>query len=135
MRRVLIGVGVLTMAYGVAGAVTDPEVDRLGVLAFLVALLVLHDGVVLPLIIGAGVLIGPAGTRPGLRTAGVITAGVAFVGLPLALGFGRPADNPSALPQAYGRNLLLILIVIWAAAGIGKGLERRRRQPPGPRSG
>jgi hypothetical protein len=130
VRRALIGVGVLVMAYAVAGALFDGDVDKVGVTLFLVALLVLHDAVFMPLVIVAGALIGrfvPVRWQSTTRAAGLISLAVTVVALPLVLGFGRSPDNPSALPLPYGRGLIVILIVIWIGSlGVRKGMERRR---------
>jgi hypothetical protein len=129
-RAVLIGGGALVMGYAVAGAVTAGGVHLGGVALFLLAMLVLHDGVFLPAVLGVGALAGrfvPGRWRATVRAAGVISLAVAVVGAPLALGFGRSADNPSVLPRAYGWGMTLILVVVWGvSAGIRKGLARRR---------
>ena len=91
-----------------------PTSTRSALLLFLAAVLVAHDGVFLPLVLGAGALVG----RP---------PGAASAADP---GPGRPADqprarassrrrscsataaapdNPSALPLDYGRGLLVLL--------------------------
>ncbi|SNY46960.1 hypothetical protein [Paractinoplanes atraurantiacus] len=115
MRRALVVFGALVMAYGLTGAARDP--DRLGILVFLAAVLVLHDTVFLPLVLAAGTLIGrvvPAAGQPTARAAAVVGLAVAVVAVPLAIG---PLDGP------YLWGLLVILAVI--AAG-RKGIERWR---------
>lgn len=124
MRRALIVLGAVVMAYAVLGAVLDTQVAKLGVAIFLVALLVLHDGVFLPLVLAAG-------RWTGRNWAAVVSVAVLVVGVPLALGFGRPADNTSVLPVPYARNLLLILALIWSAWLIRKGMERHRARVAG----
>jgi hypothetical protein len=135
LRRGLVGTGVLVMGYAVAGALTDRDARRIGLVVFLVAVVIGHDAVLMPIILGAGALIRrlvPGRWRAAVQAAALVSLAVSVVGLPLALGFGRPADNPSALPLAYARNLLLMLILIWAGAVvIRKGLERRRRRRTG----
>jgi hypothetical protein len=134
-RRVLIAGGGLIMAYAVVGALADADVKPLGLLAFLVAVLVGHDGVLLPLVIGAGALIGrfvPAGDRVTVRVAALCSVAVAVVALPLVLGYGRTTDNPSALPLPYGRGLATVLAVIWTAA-LTAILVRRIHQRAGRR--
>jgi hypothetical protein len=132
-RRILVSAGILTMAYAIAGALTDPDVRILGVLLFLVALIALHDAVFLPLVLGAGALIGrfvPVRRQPAVRIAGLISLAITVTALPLALGFGRDPGNPSALPLAYPRNLIMVLIVIWVLSLLGrKGFARPRRRP------
>jgi len=130
-RRILVSAGTLAMAYAIAGALTDPEVRILGVLLFLVALIALHDAVFLPLVLGAGALIGrfvPARRQRAVRIAGLISLAVTVIALPLVLGFGHDPGNPSALPLAYPRNLIVVLLVIWVFSLLGrKGFARLRR--------
>jgi hypothetical protein len=129
VRGTLVVAGALLIAYAVGGALRDPDLDPVGVAVFLAAVLVLHDAVFLPLVLGAGHL--ARRLRPGARTAvqvaGVVSLPVLVVGLPLALGFGRPPDNPSALPLPYGRNLLLILAVIWVVVLLPRAVRRIRK--------
>jgi hypothetical protein len=134
IRRVLIAAGTLIMAYAVGGALFDDDVSRIGVAVFLAAVIVLHDAVFLPLVLGAGALIRrlvPTGWRPAVQAAGLISLAVSVVALPFVLGFGRRPDNPSALPLPYGRGLLvivgLILLVALGVTGLRrKGFARRR---------
>lgn len=149
-RALLIGGGALVMVYALVGAVTSGQVNLIGVPIFLVAMLILHDGVFLPVVLGGGALVRrfvPARWQGAVRFAAVISLAVAVTGVPLVLGFGRSADNNSLLPRAYGKGLLLILILVWGVSlGVRKlstagwarkvihsrkGLERRRR----PRNG
>ena len=127
MRRVLIVLGAVTTAYAVIGAVLDTQVAKLGVAIFLVALIVLHDGLFLPLVLVAG-------RWTGRNRAAVVSVAVLVVGVPFALGFGRSADNTSVLPLPYERNLVLILALVWSAWLIRKGIERRRARVAGRRS-
>ncbi len=138
MRRVLIGTGALLMAYAVGGALRDPDLDLLGVVIFLAAVLIVHDAVFLPLVIAAGTL----PRRPDVRYAGVVSLALLVVGLPPALGFGRSPDDSSVLPLAYGRNLILILGSVWLAALLPRALRRIRKgsesspaEVPRPRDG
>ena len=130
-RRVLIACGAVVMGYAVSGALTDPDV-KFGALVFLVAVLVLHDGLLLPLSIGAGALIGriiPARLRTPVRAAAVISLALTVVALPLVLGRGRVADNPSILPLDYGRGLLIAYGIIWVTTAVLALLRRWRRGP------
>jgi len=130
-RRILIALGTLTMAYAVTGASLDPDV-KFGVLLFLAGVLVVHDGFLLPVLIGAGALLGrllPARLHGPVRAALVVSVSVTVVALPLVLGHGRVADNPSVLPLHYGRGLLLVLAVIWLVTAAV--VMRRRRGSAG----
>jgi hypothetical protein len=120
VRRVLVASGTILIAYALLGAVTDPDVRLLGAGIFLAAVLILHDGVLLPLTIAAGALLGrlPAPARAPARLAAVIALAVTVVAVPLVLGYGRAADNPSILPGDYGRGLLLTLAVIGVPATV-----------------
>ena len=123
MRLLLIGAGTAAVLYAVAGALADQDVAVAGVLVFAAAVLVLHDGVLMPLVALAGRALSGMSAA-----AAIVTLAVVAAGLPLALGFGRPADNPSALPLAYGRNLGLIVGLIWLVFAVRKGWRRSRRR-------
>ncbi|GIJ43847.1 hypothetical protein Val02_07330 [Virgisporangium aliadipatigenens] len=135
--RILLGaLGVGLMAFALVGALTDHDARRPGVLVVLAAVLVGHDFVLLP----AALLVGTAVTRWLPRPARTpvlgglfVTAVLAFVALPLALGPGAPADNPSVLPRDYGVGLALTAAVVWSgvAAWIAGAALRRARRGPG----
>ncbi len=130
-RRLLVAAGALVMGYAVVSALADPEVRPLGVLVFLVGVLAAHDAVLLPLAVGAGALIGrfvPAPDRATVRAAGLCSLAVAVVAVPLVLGYGRTADDPSVLPLPYGRGLAAVLGVIWATALAAIVVRRIRKR-------
>jgi MFS family permease len=140
LRPALAGLGVLAMAYAVLGLLTDPDVEPLGVLVFLVAVLIGHDAVWMPVVLVAGALITrtvPRRYRTWVRAGALAVAAVAFVGLPLVLGPGAPAGNASVLPLPYGRNLVIVLGLIVAVTALVAGVRRGRKEsestgPPGP---
>jgi hypothetical protein len=136
-RRILIASGAAFMGYAALGALFDPDVKVIGVLIFLVAVLVLHDGVLLPLYIGVGAIVGrvvPATLRTAVRVGLALSLAVTLVALPAVLGLGRSADNPSILPLHYGRGLLVILGLIWAAIGATVAVRAWRQRPRRPKS-
>ena len=121
MRLVLAGFGLAAIGYGAYGWLFADGSKPVSQFLFLAAVLVGHDFVVLPLAIGAGALVtrfAPARFRRPALVAVAISGAVALVALPFVLGKGRIADNPSACPQHYGRNLLLVLAFVWLLAGI-----------------
>jgi hypothetical protein len=116
VRRGLVVAGVLVMAYGLVGIAGDR--DRIGIVLFLVAVLALHDGLFLPLVLGAGAVISrvvPGPWQGTVRAAGIVGLAVAVVGVPLAVG---------PLTGAYGKGLVLILVVIGVVVAGRKGIER-----------
>jgi hypothetical protein len=120
MRVALIVGGVLFMGFGVLGAVTDPDINLVGVPLFLIAVLILlttivHDAIFLPVAIGAGALVNrvvPAAWRATVRVAGTISLAVSVVAVPMVLGFGRSADDASVLPGNYGPGLAGVLALV-----------------------
>ena len=132
MRRVLVMVGVVVMAYAIVGGLTDPDVNPLKQGTFLVAVLVAHDAILLPIAIAVGALLtrfAPTRHRGILRAALIVSAIVSAVALPLVLGRGRRPDIPSALPLNYPRGLLIVLGAIWTVVvGVIGWQERRRRE-------
>jgi hypothetical protein len=140
-RRLLVAAGGLVMLYAGAGALLDDDVRQVGVLLFLAGVLVAHDAVLLPLVIGAGALAGrylPVTARTAVRVAGFVTVILLVVAIPLVLGLGRRPDDPSALPRDYGAGLAAVLILVWTAAlvtALRPALRRRwaaRREAAGP---
>jgi hypothetical protein len=134
-RRGLVTIGAVGMGYAVLGALTDADIKPFGVLIFLAGVLVAHDAILLPMVIGVGAIAGrflPGSARTPVRVASVISLAVCVVALPLVLGYGRSADNPSALPLAYGTGLVEVLAAVWGAALLA--VVVRARRDPAPRT-
>lgn len=148
-RYAAYAAGTALIGYGLSGIVTDVPVRRWA--AWFVGAAVLHDGVLVPVVLAAGVATGwiPVAYRRVLRGALVVAACVTAVAIPLVLGYGRRPDVPSQLPLPYGRNLAIVVGVIgavavavlaWqAVAGRGRrdGMSggAHRAVPPGRRPG
>jgi len=129
MRLLLAAAGLAAIGYGAYGWLFADGAKPLSQLLFLGAVLIGHDFVVLPLAIGAGALVtrfAPARARRPVLVAVAISGAVTLVALPFVIGQGRIPDNPSAFPQHYGRNLLLILAVVWLIAGVVALVHKRR---------
>ncbi|RSS73362.1 hypothetical protein EF918_25615 [Streptomyces sp. WAC06614] len=136
VRWLLGALGLLLI--GVGGLLLAAEPDPFDVLVWLAGALVLHDGVLAPLVLGAGLLLAAAAARwalPARRVlrGALITAGaLTLITLPLLLRPGTPA-HPSALPLPYPRNLLLALAAVAVtAAAVAAVAVRSRRRPPRP---
>ncbi|HTJ38539.1 MAG TPA: hypothetical protein VL738_35355 [Dactylosporangium sp.] len=138
LRALLAAAGLALIAYGVSGWLDAPAAELRGRLVFAAAALVAHDFVVVPLVLAAGALLArlvPAPARGPARAGLVVAAAVSAVALPFVIGAGRIADNPSAFPQHYGRNLLILLALVAAVAALpalppaARRLWRRARRP------
>lgn len=120
--------------YGVWAIVSTQRLTNLPRTAgWLAAVLILHDGLLAPALVGAGVVLGrvvPRHARP-LVTAGLVVSGlVVAVALPLVLGLGARAGDPSRLPLPYGRDLAVLLAVVWLAVAVLGGVVWFRRSAP-----
>jgi hypothetical protein len=121
-RRLVIGAaGVLLGLYGVFRLVTEIPNANLTVLAlWLLAALVIHDGVVAPAVVAVGWAVAhvvPARARRYLQGGLVVAALVTVVAVPLIYREGgtQPAVK-AILRQDYGGNLTLLLGIIAAAS-------------------
>ncbi|GIM89761.1 hypothetical protein [Paractinoplanes toevensis] len=129
MRAALIATGTLVIAYGMVGAVAD---DPAGIGVFLIAVLVGHDALWMPVVLAGGFLITrfvPARRRGAVRITALIAAALCVVTLPLVLGLGRPADNPSVLPLHYGRHLAVILLVLALGPAVRAMIRKKFERP------
>ncbi|MGW8357237.1 hypothetical protein [Streptomyces wedmorensis] len=115
---VLIGIG--------AWRVAD-QPDSLGVVVWLAGAVVLHDGIIAPLVLAIGLLLVGRPERGVLRGALVVAGSLVLIALPLLVRPGEP-PNPSALPLPYGRNLVIVLAAVVVAA-VAVILVRRRGRP------
>jgi len=135
-RGVLIALGVGAMAWGLRGIVV--EADRVHPLSFgkwFVGALVAHDFVIAPIVFILAAFVLPR-VRPPYRAclqSGLIVSGVlVLVSIPFVGGYGRRADNASTLPLDYGRNLVVLLTVVWVvtfAVAAARVLYVRRTSP------
>lgn len=120
-RAVLVVLGLCAMGYAVAGAARAPAIVPGKHLAFLLAVLVVHDVVWMPSVLAAGALVRatvPARARAHVQAALIVSASVAAVAWPLVPGRGRAADNPSVLPRDYPAGLAITIAATWLAAAI-----------------
>jgi len=130
-RRILVAAGTAIIAYAVYGAIHDPDTAPAGQLAFLAAVVIAHDALLMALTIGSGILIGrllPVPIRKPVRAAAIISLTLTLMALPLVLGRGRRPDDPSALPLNYTRGLLIILALVWAIA-LATAWRTKTRRP------
>lgn len=123
----VIGWGVI--AWGVAGIVANSLDTRPANLArFVVGGALLHDLVVAPLAIVAGVLVAravPGRARAPVQAALATSAIVAVFAYPLVRGYGLAANNPTSLPHDYAANLLAVLGAVWVVTAVAVALRVR----------
>ena len=122
-------VGWAVIGWGIAGIFRHSVDTRPANLAtFVVGGALLHDLVVAPLVILAGVLIAravPARARGPVQAALAVSGMVALFSWPLVRAYGLAANNPTSLPHNYALGLLVVLGVVWATAAAAVVLKSR----------
>jgi hypothetical protein len=138
-RVLLIAAGAAGIGYGIAGVLDEPPyVDRLGVVRWVVAGLLLHDLVFAVAVFGVGWLamrvLPGRGPAPWVRRTvlGGLAVGTAatLITLP-ALVRPWPPPNPSVVPLDYGRNLAIVWGVVAAVTGLVIWVRKWRAGRPG----
>lgn len=132
-RRVVGGIGVLAILVGALEVVTNWDAaSPFGLAAFLVAMVVLDDVVLVPVALGVGWLLRrtvPGWARPPVQAGLVVLTGLALVALPFALSPARGGESGTLLTQPYLRNLALLAGVVAVAVAVAVvGRRSRRRQ-------
>ncbi|MFF3603754.1 hypothetical protein [Streptomyces sp. NPDC002463] len=134
MRTVSVlryGLGMLGVALvGLGAWLVVDQPDPLGVFVWLAGALVLHDGILAPLVLAVGLLLVGRRRRGLLRGALLVAGSVVLVALPLLVRPGAP-PNPSALPLPYGRNLAIVLAAVTVVTGVLIAGQRRRERRQG----
>ncbi|GAA4502831.1 hypothetical protein GCM10023191_054940 [Actinoallomurus oryzae] len=123
VRRMLYAAGAVLIGVGLAGI--GRHIGVVGWAIWFAGVAVAHDAVFAPLVFGAAYVTRRA---PAVwRRAAVVAGTVTLVALPAVLGFGRRSDNPSVLPQAYGRHLVAIVTLIGLVTGAVAALNAYAR--------
>jgi hypothetical protein len=119
-RVALAVAGTLLLLFGVMRLVAEVPADLLVVLGvWLVAALVIHDGVVSPLVIGVGVALArwvPPRARRYLQFALMVSALIAVIAIPLAYREDTQPRAESMLLQNYLGNLTLMIAIVAAVS-------------------
>jgi len=112
--------GWAVIAWGLRGVFQHSLETRPSNLAkFVVGGALLHDLLVAPLIIVAGVLVAravPSRARAVVQGALAISGIVALFSYPLVRAYGLATNNPTSLPHNYAAGLMIVLGVVWAVA-------------------
>ncbi|WP_328619200.1 hypothetical protein [Streptomyces sp. NBC_00354] len=131
-RYLVAGLGLALMGLGGALLIEQPSPWRIAL--WLAGAVVVHDGLIAPLLIAVAALTGALGLRlHGIPRAALIVAGsLTAIALPPLLRPGGAA-NPTVVPLDYLRNWLLAMAAVAVAAGLWAGtrtaLRGMRRQP------
>jgi len=129
-RWLLGGLGIALLGYGIwriveFSAATQPR--QLGI--WLAAALVLHDGILSWLVVGAGWLLARSvpGRARGYLQGALVTGGlVTLVAIPLIYRRGKSQPGQALLDRNYLANLLVILGCIAVVTGIAYLVRVRR---------
>ncbi|MEV6583571.1 hypothetical protein AB0M92_36115 [Streptomyces sp. NPDC051582] len=116
-RYAVAGLGLVLMGLGGALLVQEPSPWRIAL--WLAGAVVVHDGLIAPLVIAVAALTGAFGLRlRGVPRAALIVAGsLTAIALPPLLRPGGAA-NPTVVPLDYLRNWLLTMAAVALAAGL-----------------
>ncbi|GAA2438565.1 hypothetical protein ACFPFX_36385 [Streptomyces mauvecolor] len=134
MRTAVGAAGVALMAFG--ALLLWGQSTHWDVLIWLAGAVVLHDGVIAPLVLGVGFLVGGLKHR-GLVRGALLAAGcLTLVALPVLLR-PLPTANSSVLPLDYVRGLLISLAAVAVLAvllGAGRWAWGRANRADDPES-
>jgi hypothetical protein len=131
-RLIAYGFGATLIGVGGVGLLRDAAETRpAGWLVWFAGAALTHDLLLAPLVLGAASLTGrlPEPYRRPVRVSLVLAACVSAVALPMVLGLGNRAGDPSRLPRAYGADLAIVLALIGLAGAlaVAVGAIRVRR--------
>ncbi|WP_082590938.1 hypothetical protein [Phycicoccus sp. Soil748] len=133
VRTTMAALGALVGLYGVVRFLGLGWTNLLATLPWLAGVVVVHDGVLAPLVVVAGVAAArtlPAWSRPAAVFAVVVLGAVTLVAVPVLGRFGAKADNPTLLDRPYAAGwvgvavLVLVAAVAIAVRGRRKGAAR-----------
>ncbi len=134
---VAIIVGWAIIGFGIQAALHDArDAHPFALLVHVVTFDLGHDLLLAPATFAVFWLVGrllPASVRGPVRTA--IAASVLFVvfSYPLVKRWGRRPTNSSTLPLPYGRNLAIVLAIVWLIAAVVALTRVLRSRRTGPR--
>lgn len=127
-----LALGVPCIAWGIRGVLAESARTHPAELGrWIVGSAVVHDALLLPVVLGVGVLARrfvPTVAWPAVRWALATTGVVLLVSWPFVRGYGRRPSNPSLLPRAYGTGVLVTLALVWVVALAVAWVAHRRSQ-------
>jgi hypothetical protein len=133
--RIILGaIGLGFVGIGVRGILTHShDTHPRSWLTWVIAAALAHDLLLAPAIGVVGVLVGrlvPGRARAAVQIGLLVSGCVLVIGVTAVLtpGGRHYFDNSSLLPLAYGRNLVIVLAIVWTVIAI---VVRSRRGAPG----
>ncbi|WP_406398336.1 hypothetical protein OH805_05215 [Streptomyces sp. NBC_00879] len=127
MRIVTGALGLALMTVGAVLLLTGGQLKDVAL--WLAGAIVLHDGIVAPLVLGVGLLLAAVPARGTVRGALIVAGCLTAVALPVLLRPGTP-KNPTVLPLDYVRNWLLALAAVAVLTGVLLAARWIRRRVP-----
>ena len=119
-RIVLATAGILLLLYGAVSLLTNVDFGTLLLLAlWLIGAVVIHDGIVSPLVIGVGWalhLFVPPRARRYLQGGLIAAALITVVAIPMIAQQGALPASKGLLQQNFGGNLSLLLGIVGAVS-------------------
>ncbi|WP_406302014.1 hypothetical protein OHA61_05610 [Streptomyces sp. NBC_00885] len=127
MRIVTGALGLALMTVGAVLLLTGGQLKEVAL--WLAGAIVVHDGIVAPLVLGVGLLLAAVPARGTVRGALIVAGCLTAVALPVLLRPGTP-KNPTVLPLDYVRNWLLALAAVAVLTGVLLAARWIRRRVP-----
>ena len=138
VRLMLGAAGILLGLFGVFRLVTEiPLGDLVVLVVWLIGALIIHDGVVSPLVVGVGWVLArfvPPRARRYLQAALIAAAIVTVIAIPMIYREGSQPKSKAILQQNYGGNLTLLLGIIAAVTLLAYAVHVARTRGPAPAS-
>lgn len=137
IRLVLLGGGVLLLAWGAFVMFDSVRPNRIpGVVLWIGAAIVLHDGVLAPIVFALGIALRRAGRRVTGTVIAIVQGGivvgsiVSLIAVPVIIAKGLAPANTTVLPLNYGLNLGIFWLALAAlTVGLSVWAFLRGRQP------
>ncbi|GAA1479241.1 hypothetical protein GCM10009623_36870 [Nocardioides aestuarii] len=127
-------VGVVVGLYGAWLLLSRTDTDQLvSAVLWLGGGVVLHDAVLAPVVVVAGVVAAralPGTVRASLAVVAVVLGSLTLLSLPVL--FGREPANPTLLDRDYTTGWLLVASIVVVVVACGTLVLERRRRGAGP---
>jgi hypothetical protein len=133
-RLLVGGAGLAAAAYGLWELGRTGPANVVATLPWLVGVVVVHDAVLAPLVVLAGVVAAPrlpAWSRAAAAGALVLLGPVTLAAVPALGRFGARPDNPTLLDRPYAAGWALIAALVLVGSGTVAVAARRRGEPRG----